>query len=235
MDREGTARMKVVLFGGTGMIGQGVLRECLIDPGVDRVLIVGRSATGQRHEKLREIAQKDLRDLTPIRDQLAGYDACFFCLGVTSAGMNEADYRRITFDIALAAARTLVELNPAMTFVYISGAGADSSERGRVMWARVKGATENAILALPFKASYVFRPAFVQPTHGIVSRTRWYNAMYAVLGPLYPVLSRLAPRYMLTTEQIGQAMLYVARQGAPMRVLESRDIRACTDRVTLIK
>jgi uncharacterized protein YbjT (DUF2867 family) len=217
--------MKVILFGATGMIGQGVLRECLIDPDVDRVLTVGRSVTGQYHAKLVEIAHKDLHDFGRIRNALSGYDACFFCLGVTSAGMNEADYRRVTFDIALAAARTLVELNPSMTFIFVSGAGADSSERGRTMWARVKGATENAILALPFKASYVFRPAFVQPMHGIRSRTRWYNALYAVFSPLYPVLSRVAPGYMLTTEQIGKAMLQVSRHGAPQRILESRDIR----------
>ena len=139
--------------------------------------------------------------------------------------MNEADYRRITYDIALAAARTLVELNPSMTFVFVSGTGADSSERGRPMWARVKGATENAILALPFKASYVFRPAFVQPMHGIRSRTGWYNAFYSLLWPLYPVLSRIAPRYVLTTEQIGRAMLHVVRHGAPRPVLESPDVR----------
>ena len=226
VDCEDAERMKVVLFGATGMIGRGVLRECLIDAGVDRVLTIGRSPTNQRHDKLREIVHEELLDFTSIRNELAGYDACFFCLGITSAGMNEADYRRVTYDIALAAARTLVELNPTMTFVFVSGTGADSSERGRVMWARVKGATENAILALPFKASYVFRPAFVQPMHGIRSRTGWYNALYRVFGPLYPVLSRLAPGYMLTTEQIGKAMLHAARQGAPIRVLESRDIRA---------
>jgi uncharacterized protein YbjT (DUF2867 family) len=225
VDRESAPRMNVILFGATGMIGQGVLRECLIDPGVDRVLTVGRSATSQHHAKLREIAHKDLHDFTAIRSELSGYDACFYCLGVTSAGMNEADYRRITFDIALAAARTLVELNPSMTFIFVSGAGADSSERGRTMWARVKGATENAILALPFKASYVFRPAFVQPMHGIRSRTGWYNALYSVLWPLYPVLSRVAPRYVLTTELIGRAMLHVARHGAPRPVLESQDVR----------
>jgi hypothetical protein len=140
--------------------------------------------------------------------------------------MSEADYRRVTFDIAMAAARSLVELNPSMTFIFVSGASADSSERGRTMWARVKGATENAILALPFKASYVFRPAFVQPMHGIRSRTGWYNTLYAVLWPLFPVISRLAPQYVLTTEQIGKAMLQVVRHGAPQRVLESRDIRA---------
>jgi uncharacterized protein YbjT (DUF2867 family) len=220
--------MKVILFGATGMIGQGVLRECLLDPDVVQVLATGRNPTGQRHEKLREVVHKDLLDLTPIRNELVGYGACFFCLGITSAGMNEADYRRVTYDIAMAAARTLVELNPEMTFIFVSGAGADSSERGRTMWARVKGATENAILALPFRASYVFRPAFVQPMNGIVSRTGWYNAFYRVLGPIYPVLSRLAPGYTLTTEQIGKAMLQVARTGAPKRVLESRDIRSVT-------
>jgi uncharacterized protein YbjT (DUF2867 family) len=220
--------MKVMLFGATGMIGQGVLRECLLDPDVVQVLAIGRNPTGRRHEKLREVVHKDLLDLTPIRNELVGYGACFFCLGITSAGMNEADYRRVTYDIAMAAARTLVELNQEMTFIFVSGAGADSSERGRTMWARVKGTTENAILALPFRASYVFRPAFVQPMNGIVSRTGWYNAFYRVLGPIYPVLSRLAPGYTLTTEQIGKAMLQVARTGAPKRVLESRDIRSVT-------
>ena len=158
------------------MIGQGVLRECLLDPGVERVLTVGRNPTGRQHDKLHEIAHRDLLDFTTIRNELAGYNACFFCLGITSAGMSEPDYRRVTYEITLAAASTLVELNPAMTFIFVSGAGADSSERGRVMWARVKGAAENAILAMPFKASYVFRPAFVQPLHGISSRTPWYNA-----------------------------------------------------------
>jgi uncharacterized protein YbjT (DUF2867 family) len=221
--------VKAIVFGATGMIGQGVLRECLIDPGVERVLTIGRNATGQRHEKLIGIVHTDLVDFTAIRQELSGYDACFFCLGITSAGMSEADYRRVTYDIAVSAARTLVELNPDMTFIFVSGAGADSSERGRVMWARVKGATENAVLALPCKASYVFRPAFVQPMHGIVSRTGWYNAMYRVFGPLFPLLSRLAPGYTVTTEQFGRAMLALARAGTKYdgsQVLESRDIRA---------
>ncbi len=229
VDRQGIDRVKAIVFGATGMIGQGVLRECLIDPGVERVLTIGRNATGQRHEKLIEIVHTDLVDFTAIRRELSGYDAGFFCLGITSAGMSEADYRRVTYDIAVSAARTLVELNPDMTFIFVSGAGADSSERGRVMWARVKGATENAILALPFKASYVFRPAFVQPMHGIVSRTGWYNAMYRVFGPLFPLLSRLAPGYTVTTEQFGRAMLALARAGTKYdgsQVLESRDIRA---------
>lgn len=216
--------MRVILFGATGMVGQGVLRECLLDPDVERVLAVGRSATPQRDEKLHDLVVADFLDFSAVERELSGYDACFFCLGITSAGMTEADYRRVTYDIALAAARTLVKLNPAMTFVFVSGAGADSTERGRVMWARVKGQTENALLALPFKGVYVFRPAAIQPLHGIRSKTAWINAAYAVVGPLYPVFKRLVPNYVTTTERIGRAMLAVARNGAPKRVLENADI-----------
>jgi uncharacterized protein YbjT (DUF2867 family) len=206
------------------MVGQGVLRECLQDPSVERVLAIGRSAVGPRHDKLRELLVKDFADFSAIERELSGYDACFFCLGITSAGMSEADYRRVTYDIALAAARALVKLNPAMTFIFVSGASADSSEKGRVMWARVKGATENALLALPFKGVYVFRPAAIQPLHGIRSKTTWINVAYAVLGPLYPVLKALFPKYVTTTEVVGRAMINVARRGAPQRVLENQDI-----------
>ena len=206
------------------MVGQGVLRGCLQDPTVERVLAIGRSAAGQRHDKLRDLVVKDFADFSGVERDLAGYDACFFCLGITSAGMSEADYRRVTYDIALAAARTLVKLNPGMTFIFVSGAGADSSEKGRVMWARVKGQTENALLALPFKGVYMFRPAAIQPLHGIRSKTAWINAAYAVLGPLYPVWKALLPRYVTTTELVGRAMINVARRGAPQRVLENQDI-----------
>jgi uncharacterized protein YbjT (DUF2867 family) len=206
------------------MVGQGVLRECLQDPDVKRVLAIGRSAAGQRHDKLRELVVKDFADFSGIEHDLAGYDACFFCLGITSAGMSEADYRRVTYDIALTAARALVTLNPGMTFIFVSGMGADSSEKGRVMWARVKGQTENALLALPFKGVYVFRPGAIQPLHGIRSKTTWINAAYAALGPLYPVLKALFPKYVTTTELVGRAMINVARRGAPQRVLENHDI-----------
>ena len=216
--------MRVILFGATGMVGQGVLRECLLDPGVERVLAVGRTATPQREEKLHDLVVANFLDFSAVERELSGYDACFFCLGITSAGMTEADYRRVTYDFALAAAQTLVRINPEMTFVFVSGAGADSTGRGRVMWARVKGQTENALLALPFKGVYVFRPAAIQPLHGIRSKTAWINAAYAVLGPLYPVFKRLAPDYVTTTEQVGRAMLAVARRGAPKRVLENADI-----------
>jgi uncharacterized protein YbjT (DUF2867 family) len=216
--------MKAILFGATGMVGLGVLRECLLDPDVESVLTVGRAPTSQKHEKLRELVHANLLDFSTIEGELSGHDACFFCLGVTSAGTSEQEYERITYEIPVAAAETLVKLNPGMTFVYVSGAGADSSEKGRTMWARIKGKAENALLAMPFKATYVFRPAFIQPLHGIRSRTKLYNAMYAVLGPLYPVVKAIAPGYATTTEQLGRAMIAVARKGFAKRILESQDI-----------
>lgn len=218
--------MNVVLFGATGMLGQGVLRECLLDPGVARILTIGRTACTVSHPKLRNIAHPDMWHYESLTETLTGFDACFFCLGVTSAGMSEADYERVTFGIASAAAEMLCRLNPDVTFVFVSGAGADSSEKGRIMWARIKGKTENAILRLPCKGSYVFRPGVVQPVHGAQSRTSAYRVLYAVTRPLLPLLRRLMPGYILTTEQFGRAMLIVARRGAPKRVLESRDINA---------
>src|ERR1700724_3474901 len=218
--------MRVVLFGATGMVGYGVLRECLQDPDIQLVETVGRTATGGKHPKLREIVHKDLSDVAPIESELSGFDACFFCLGVTAAGLDEADYLRVTYGIALAVAEALARLNPGMTFIYVSGAGTDSSERGRAMWARVKGRTENALVALPFKAAFMFRPAVIQPLHGVRSKTAAYRVFYAVLGPLMPLLRRAFPQYVTTTEQIGHAMLRVARQGAPNRVLETSDINA---------
>ena len=185
--------MRVILFGATGMVGQGVLRECLLDPGVEQVLAVVRAATGRRDEKLRELVVRDFLDYSSVEKELAGYDACFFCLGVTSAGIKEEDYRRITHDVTVAAAETLVRLNQGMTFVFVSGMGADSTESGRVMWARIKGQAENAILRTPFKARYVFRPAYIQPLHGIQSRTRLYRILYLVVAPLYPVLKAFSP------------------------------------------
>jgi uncharacterized protein YbjT (DUF2867 family) len=216
--------MNVLLFGATGMVGQGVLRECLLDSGVARVLTVGRRATGQANPKLREVVVPDLTDLSGIEPELVGFGACFFCLGVTSAGMSELAYTRLTYDLTLAVARTLVRTSPGMTFVYVSGLGTDSSEGGRLMWARVKGRTENALLALPFKAAYMFRPGYIQPRHGVRSRTRWYRLVYALVAPLYPALKALAPGAVTTTAQLGRAMLSVARQGYPTPVLETRDI-----------
>jgi len=216
--------MKVVLFGATGMVGQGVLRECLLDPSVENVLAVGRSPTGKRHAKLREIVHDNFLDYSAIRSQLAGYDACCFCLGVSSVGMSEQRYRHLTYDITLAAAKTLATLNPQMVFIYVTGAGTDSTEQGRVMWARVKGKTENDLLKLPFKAAYMFRPAGIQPLHGIRSKTGWVQAIYVGTAPLLTLLNRVAPKYMTTTEQVGRAMIKVARDGFPRPVLESEDI-----------
>lgn len=216
--------MKVILLGATGMVGQGVLRECLLDADVEQVLAIGRSGTGQQHPKLQEIVTSDLFDLSQVEARLSGFDACFFCLGVSAAGMSEQDYRRLTYDLTISVAQTLVRLNPGMTFVYVSGAGTDSSERSRMMWARIKGETENDLLKMPFRAAYMFRPGYIQPLHGIRTKTRWYGALYAVMGPLYPLWKRLLPNYVTTTECVGRAMLNVARRGAPKHFLENKDI-----------
>jgi uncharacterized protein YbjT (DUF2867 family) len=216
--------VKVILFGATGMVGQGVLRECLLDPEVVEILAMGRNTTGQRHGKLLEIVREDLFDLSDIAVSLAGCDACFFCLGVSSAGMKEAQYRRLTYDLTLSVARILAKQNPEMTFLYVSGAGTDSSERGRSMWARVKGKTENDLLKLPFQAAYMLRPGYIQPTHGIRSKTGWYRALYAVTTPMYPLMKALLRNYVMTTEDLGRAMIKIAKQGAPNRVLEVQDI-----------
>jgi uncharacterized protein YbjT (DUF2867 family) len=216
--------MKIVLFGATGMVGQGVLRECLLDAGVETVLAVGRSPTGQANPKLREIVHANFLDFAAIESQLAGFDACFFCLGVSSLGMDEERYRHLTYDIAMAAATTLAKLNPGMVFVYVTGRGTDSTEKGSLMWARVKGKTENDLLKLPFKAAYMFRPAGIQPLHGVKSKTGWVQAIYVGTAPLLSLLNRVAPAYMTTSEQVGRAMIRVARDGYPKPILESEDI-----------
>jgi uncharacterized protein YbjT (DUF2867 family) len=218
--------MKVVLFGATGMVGQGVLRECLLDPQIEEVLSIGRSMTGRTHTKLREIVHTDALDYSSLEPELRGFDACFFCLGVSSAGMKREDYRRVTFDITLSVARTLAKVNPSMTFIYVSGAGTDSTERGSSMWARVKGETENALLKLPFKAAVMFRPGAIVPLHGITSRTRVYRAAYTIMKPFWPVLRSAFPQLVTTTEQLGRAMLRVAKDGAPKPILETPDINA---------
>lgn len=216
--------MNVLLFGATGMVGQGVLRECLLADDVALVQTVGRSATGVQHRKLRDVVQGDLFDYSAIESRLASFDACFFCLGVSSGGMNEADYTHLTYDLTMAAARVLARLNPRMTFVYVSGSGTDSTERGRSMWARVKGRTENDLQRLPFKAVYLFRPGVIQPVHGVRSKTAAYRWFYTAMRPILPILHRLLPSVVLTTEGVGRAMLHVVRRGAPKPVLESADI-----------
>ncbi len=217
--------MRVIILGATGMVGQGVLRECLLDADIDEVLVIGRTPTDKEHSKLRESVHRNLFDLSTVEAELAGYDACFFCLGVSSAGMSEDAYRRITYDLTMSVARTLAERNPELRFVYVSGQGTDSTEQGRMMWARVKGQTENALLAMPFQA-YMLRPGYIQPMHGVRSKTRLYRMAYAVAAPLYPLIRTLLPNYATTTEHIGRAMITIAKVGAPKRVLETRDIAA---------
>jgi hypothetical protein len=188
------------------------------------VLAVGRSPTGRRHAKLRDIIHGNFVDFSAIAPELKGYDACFFCLGVSSVGMNEERYRHLTYDITMAAAATLAKLNPGMVFTYVTGRGTDSSERGSLMWARIKGKTENDLLKLPFKAAYMFRPAGIQPLHGVRSKTGWVQAIYVATAPLLTFLNRVAPQYMTTSEQLGRAMIKVAQDGYPKPVLESEDI-----------
>jgi uncharacterized protein YbjT (DUF2867 family) len=218
--------MKVILFGATGMVGQGVLRECLVDPGITEVLVIGRTPTGRTEAKLREIRCDNFLDYTAIEPQLTGYEACFFCLGVSSIGMTEERYRAVTYDITLAAAKTLARLNPGMVFTYVTGRSTDSTEQGPMMWARVKGKTENDLLKLPFKAAYMFRPAAIAPLHGIKSKTAWVQAAIVVFGPLLALLHKIAPNQVTTTEQVGRAMIRVAREGYPKPVLEVPDINS---------
>lgn len=218
--------MKVILFGATGMVGQGVLRECLLDPDVEGVLAITRTPLSTKHEKLREIHHGDFTDFTAVESELWGYDACLFCLGISSVGMTEDAYRRITLDMTVAAAKAVLARNPSMKFLFVSGAGTNSSSR--TMWSRIKGQAEDAILAMPFKGKFMFRPAFIQPMHGIKSRTRLLRVFYAVFTPLYPLLKLLFPRHVTTSEQMGRAMLEVAKHGAQKSVLENPDINAVT-------
>ncbi len=216
--------MNVLIFGATGMVGQGVLRECLLAPDVVNVVVIGRTSVGIQHPKLTEIIHADLFDYNAIESELQPFDACFFCLGVSSSGISEASYTRLTYDLTLAAAQTLSRLNPQMRFVYVSGAGCDSTEQGKSMWARVKGRTENALLRLPFKAVYLFRPGVIQPLHGGRSKTVQYQLFYSLFKPILPLLRRLMPSTILTTEIMGQAMLAVGRGSAHKPILEARDI-----------
>jgi uncharacterized protein YbjT (DUF2867 family) len=218
--------MNVILFGATGMVGQGVLRECLLDPDVHQVLSIVRTRATQQNPKLRELLHPDFFNYSGIEPQLTGFDTCIFTLGVSSAGMDEAKYTHLTHDLTLAAATILARLNPQMTFLYVSGAGTDSTERGRTMWARVKGRTENDLLKLPFRAAYMFRPGVIQPLHGIRSKTRVYQLFYNILNPILPLLKSVFPQAVTNTEQLGRAMLKVAKNGYPKPIFESKDINS---------
>ncbi|WP_213993415.1 NAD(P)H-binding protein [Sodalis sp. dw_96] len=216
--------MKVIIWGATGMVGQGVLRECLRAEDVISVVAVGRSAPTVQHFKLQSLIHEDLLHYDALAPRLSGLDACFFCLGVSSMGMSEQEYTRITHEMTLAAATALVKLNPSMTFVYLSGSGADSTGKSRTMWERVRGGTENALRALGFKSVYILRPGIILPRHGAVSKTPLYRNIYRFLTPLLSLIRPLCPGFILTTEVMGLAMLNLARQGFSETVLNSRQI-----------
>lgn len=220
-------KINAIITGSTGMVGQGVLLECLEHPEVEKVLVINRQTLGLQHEKLREIIHQDFSDLSAIRSELIGYNTCFFCLGVSSAGLPETQYEQTTYHLTLNFAKAMLELNPDMAFSYVSGAGTDSSEKGRMMWARVKGKTENGLLKLGFKNAYMFRPGFIQPQKGIRSRTSLYNIFYTLAKPFYPLLQKI-PKYVTSTEKLGKAMIYVASKGYNKQILESVDIN-CLD------
>ncbi|MBO0357806.1 epimerase [Hymenobacter sp. BT186] len=215
-------KLRVILTGATGMVGEGVLLECLSSPDVEQVLSVSRKPSGHTHPKLHEIIHADFHDLAPIQDQLTGYNACFFCLGVSSVGMKEPEYRRLTYDLTLHFAQTLLPRNPGLTFCYISGAGTDGTLQSSQMWARVKGQTENDLLKLGFRQAYMFRPGLLRATPG----QQHVLSYYKYFGWLYPVIRTLAPKYASTLAELGQAMLHVAQHGAPKPVLEVPDIVA---------
>ncbi len=215
-----TRKIKVIIFGATGMVGEGVLNEALKHPDVESILVIGRRSCNVEHQKLKELLHNDFFDYSTLREHLRGFNACFFCLGVSSVGMNEQDYSRITYDLTMQAARTLSGFNPDMTFCYISGTGTDSSEKGRLMWARVKGKTENHLTRLPFKAVYLFRPGLMKPTKG----QKNVKPLFKVLGLLYPLWKVLSPKNVCTLEEVGLAMIQAAQTGYTKQILENKDI-----------
>lgn len=212
--------INAVILGATGMVGEGVLHVSLNNPNVESVLVIGRKSCGVQHPKLKELIHTDFFDLSCIENHLKGFNACYFCLGVSSLGMNEHDYTRTTYELTMHVAATLVRLNPEMTFCYISGEGTDSSEHGRTMWARVKGKTENELTKLPFKAVYNFRPGFIRPIKGM-KRTLTFAKP---LGALYPVLKILLPYHVCTLEDLGNAMIAVTIKGYAKRIIGNKDI-----------
>jgi hypothetical protein len=213
--------MNVIITGATGMVGEGVLHICLNHPDVESILVINRKTCGIKHHKLKEIIHKDFKYLAPIEDNLTGYNACFFCAGISSIGKREYDYKLITYDLTLGFAGTLVRLNPEMIFVYVSGVGTDSTEKGKSMWARVKGKTENDLLKLPFKSAYMFRPGIIKPIKGMKNT----YSIYKIFNPLYPVVEKLFPNYANTLNEIGLAMINTARFNYDKKIVECSDIR----------
>ena len=221
-------KIRAIITGATGMVGEGVLHECLQHPDVESVLVINRTPCGKTHPKLREVIHHDFFDLSPIESQMSGYNACFFCLGVSSVGMKEPEYYRISYTLTMNMAQIVCKLNVGMTFCYVSGAGTDSTEKGRMMWARVKGKTENDLMKLPFKAAYGFRPAFMLPTKGLKNTLPYYK----YITWLYPVVSPIFPNYFGTLKELGLAMINIAIFGSDKKVLEARDIAALAKKTT---
>ena len=217
---------KVIITGATGMVGKGVLLECLDNETVDEVLVIGRNSLQLEHPKLKELIHQDFTDFANVKDQLIGFDACFFCLGISSQGMKEEDYKRITYDFTLSLAKTLFEINRGVTFNYVSGEGTDSAEKSRMFWARVKGKTENDLLNLGFKKAFMFRPGLIIPLRGIKSRTKSYQFMYDYFMWLVKLVKILAPNSVVTTTQIGNAMINSLEKTYPKNVLRPKDILA---------
>ena len=215
-----TEPIKVIITGATGMVGEGVLHECLHHPAVSSILIINRKPCGVVHSKIKEIIHTDFYDLSAIESQLEGYNACFFCLGTSSVGMNKADYTKVTYTLTMNFAETLCRLNPDMTFCFVSGGSTDSSEKGRVMWARVKGKTENDLMKLPFKRVYNFRPGYMHPTRGLKNTLSYYK----YISWLYPILRSMASKYVSTLSELGLAMIHSVNRGYGKQVLEVKDI-----------
>ena len=216
--------MKVTITGATGMVGKGVLLECLDHEKVEKVLVIGRNPVDVSHPKLEQLLHKDFSDFSTAKTKLSGYDACFLCMGISSAGMKENDFKKITYDYTLALARELFPLNPEMTITYVSGEGTDSSEKGRVMWARVKGKTENDLIKLGFKQSFMFRPGVIIPERGIKSKTKSYQFIYDYFLWLVRLFKTVAPNAVVSTTQIGKAMINAALYGYNVVIVKPKDI-----------
>jgi uncharacterized protein YbjT (DUF2867 family) len=212
--------LKVIITGATGMVGEGVLQECIANPMIEKILLINRKPTGVVHSKVQEIIHQHFNDLSAILDELRGYDACYFCLGISSLGVKEDTYYDVTYKLTIDFARQLTAVNDKMTFCYVSGAGTDSSEKGKLMWARVKGKTENDLTKLPFKAVYNFRPGFMRPAKGAKN----IKGVYKVIDFLYPVFRSISPTYFLTLEEVAKAMINVTMKGYPKTVIEVKDI-----------
>jgi len=220
-------KLKTIIFGSTGMIGQGVLAECIVNNEVESILVINRQSCNITHPKLKEIIHKNIFDLSEIESEMCGYNTCFFCLGATATTLSEKQYHKITFDLTIYVAQILLKINNDFSFCYISGAGTDRSEKGRIMWTRVKGKTENALLAMPFKNAYMFRPGYIQPMNGIKSKTKLYNALYFIFKPFYFILKHF-DSFVTSSETLAKAMIFAVANNYNKNILESKDINKLT-------